>query len=126
MKIDVEFDPDEVAKRDDDLISSHSSQDGQKRQRKSHSKEKSQGSNKSTESTKATTSGNPTITRKSKSNKTFGNSTDVMVKRWIKSIAKTTPEVDMMDITQVIMSPKASSRQFAPQYSQAAYESMIE
>ena len=49
-----------------------------------------------------------------------------MVKRWIKSIAKTTPEVDMMDITQVIMSPKASSRQFAPQYSQTAYESMLE
>ena len=49
-----------------------------------------------------------------------------MVKRWIKSIAKTIPEVDMMDVSQVVMSECASLRQFAPQYSQAAYESMLE
>ena len=49
-----------------------------------------------------------------------------MVKRWIKSLAKTTPEVDMIDVSQVVMSDCASLRQFAAQYSQAAYESMLE
>ena len=55
--LDIEME--EMDKQDDDLISSHSSQDGQKRQRKSASKEKSQGSKNSTGSTNAT-SGGPT------------------------------------------------------------------
>lgn len=41
-------------------------------------------------------------------------------------MSKTLPEVDMIDVSQVVMADCASLRQFAPQYSQAAYESMLE
>ena len=43
--------------------------------------------------------------------------TKVMVKKWFKTISKTVPEVDLIDIIEETKQDNITKRQFAPQYS---------
>ena len=43
--------------------------------------------------------------------------TKVMVKKWFKTISKTVPEVDLIDIIEETKQGNITKRQFAPQYS---------
>ena len=50
---------------------------------------------------------------------------DEMVKRWLKNISMRVPTIDLVDIAAESGSNKTQKRQFAPQYSQDAYMTML-
>ena len=48
-----------------------------------------------------------------------------MIKRWLKKITQYTPSVDLRDLSYETYPFKSVKRQFAPEYTQFAYISML-
>ena len=53
------------------------------------------------------------------------NATEEMIKRWIKIIKGRVPTVDLVDISAEVLPVNNHKRQFAPEYSQLAYEQCL-
>ena len=51
--------------------------------------------------------------------------TDIVLNRWCKMLLRTVPTVDLNDILEETYSDKKKSRQFAPEYSQHTYSTML-
>ena len=56
---------------------------------------------------------------------TFENPKDEMVRRWKEIIEKTLPAIDLIDLAAEHDYFYSQKRQFAPEYSQSSYLSMI-
>ena len=55
-----------------------------------------------------------------------GNPTDEMVKRWLRKIQKEIPNIDLVDMSAEYTLLKSQKRQFAPQYAQISYNTMLQ
>ena len=59
------------------------------------------------------------------SKQTYANPTKEMSERWIKILKKNVPTVDIIDIALEVATEKSSKKQFEPEYSYDAYNTML-